>query len=54
VILLINILTAERKVTVPETELETSSIQSGHVGLKYTQNLRKTKESIFNTKSNIK
>jgi hypothetical protein len=38
VILLINILAAEPKVTVTETEPKMSSIQSEHVGLKYTQN----------------
>jgi hypothetical protein len=51
VILLINILVVEGKVTVTETELKMSSIQSGQVGLKYTQNLKKKIfEHIFTAK----
>ena len=56
-ILLINILAAERKVTVTETELKMSSVQSGHVGLKYTQNFKNKYilENIFTAKKwNIK
>ena len=51
-ILLINILAAERKVTVTETELKMSSVQSGHVGLKYTQNFKNKYilENIFTAK----
>jgi len=51
VILLINILAAGRKVTVTETELKMSSIQSGHVGLKYIQKFKKKiLENIFTSK----
>jgi len=50
VILLINKLAAARKVTVTETELKMSSIQSGHVGLNAQKKFKKILESIFTAK----